>query len=474
VSVRVRFAPSPTGHLHIGGARTALFNWLFARGHGGKFILRIEDTDRQRSTKESIVDIIRALEWLGLKWDEGPYPQMERLDIYRGYAQRLLKEGKAYQCFCTPEELVERRKLATSRSEAPGYDRRCRNSTKAERREYISQGRKPAVRFSLPEGSILFADLVKGEIRFENSLLDDFVILKSDDIPTYNFSVVIDDALMGITHVIRGEDHLSNTPRQILLYRVLGFKVPQFAHLPMILGQDGAPLSKRHGAVTITQYRQLGYLPQALVNYSALLGWGTPDSQQVFSREELIDRFSLSRVGKTSAIFDIKKLNWINSYYIKESDPKEVLNLVIDCLKQRGLVPENVSPQKREWVAKVVKVVGDRMKYILQIVDYAGFLFQEDVIIDQNASKKFLTKGVAAFLCSVRDNLAKLEPFKADPIEESIRGDVEKFGIRPKEAMQAIRVALTGQTISPGLFDVIELLGRKKTLRRLDAALKRL
>lgn len=472
MSVRVRFAPSPTGYLHIGGARTALFNWLFAKSHGGKFILRIEDTDRKRSTREAVADIIQVLEWLGLKWDEGPYSQLERLDIYQEYAQKLLGEGKAYQCFCTPEELAERRRAATRRGEAPGYDGRCRNLPEARRKEYIVQGRRPAIRFKLPPGSTLFNDLVKGEVGFENKLLDDFVILKSDGVPTYNFAVSIDDALMGITHVIRGEDHLSNTPRQIQLFKALGFELPQFAHLPMILGQDRAPLSKRHGAVSITQYRRLGYLPQALINYLALLGWGTPESQQMFSRQELIDKFSLPRVVRTPAIFDIKKLDWINSHYIKESDPNEVVDLVIDYLRQKGFLPQKVSQQRREWITKVVEVVGDRMKYISQILDYAGFLFTEDVIIDQKVSKEFLIKGIAPFLTRAKDNLAKLEPFEINAIEKSIRGDIERFGLKARDAMQAIRVALTGQTVSPGLFEVIELLGRRKTLRRIDAALK--
>lgn len=467
MQVRVRFAPSPTGRLHIGGVRTALFNWLFARNHNGRFILRIEDTDRKRSTKESIADILESMKWLGLEWDEGPYFQMERLDIYKKYGDRLLGEGKAYLCYCTPQELEERR-----RKGAYKYDGRCRNLSEEEKREYIKQGKKPALRFKLPSiGKTILNDLIRGKIEFENRLLDDFVLLKSDGVPTYNFACIIDDVLMKVTHVIRGEDHLSNTPRQILVYQALGFDLPEFAHLPMILGNDHTPLSKRHGAVAVSQYREMGYLPRALINYLALLGWGTQESKQLFTIEELIDRFSLEHVSKNPAVFDPKKLEWMNGHYLKETDPEEITDLVIDYLKKKGLLLKEISPEKRKWVKRIVKAVGERLKYIGQITDYAGFFFTKEITFDKKAKEKFLTEEIKSFLKEAKEKLSELKQFKEKKIEEIIRKELEVFKIKPKIGAQAIRIALTGQTISPPLFEIIELLGKEKTVKRLETAL---
>ncbi len=467
MEVRVRFAPSPTGRLHIGGVRTALFNWLFARNHKGRFILRIEDTDRKRSTRGSIADILESMKWLGLEWDEGPYFQMERLDIYKKYGDRLLGEGKAYLCYCTPQELEERR-----RKGAYKYDGRCRNLTEEEKEEYVRQGRKPALRFKSPSiGKTILSDLIRGKIEFENRLLDDFVLLKSDGVPTYNFACVVDDVLMKVTHVVRGEDHLPNTPRQILVYQVLGFELPEFAHLPMILGSDHAPLSKRHGAVAVSQYREMGYLPPALINYLALLGWGTPESKQLFSQEELIERFSLEHVSRNPAVFDPKKLEWMNGHYFKSSDPEEITDLVIDYLKKKGLLPEEIDPEKRRWIGKIIRVVGERLKYIGQIIDYAGFFFTKEITFDKKAKEKFLTKETEPFLKRVKESLSKLELFEEKEIEETVRRIFEEFQTKPKIGAQAIRVALTGQTISPPLFETIELLGKEETLKRLEKVL---
>ncbi|MBU4560985.1 glutamate--tRNA ligase [bacterium] len=467
MEVRVRFAPSPTGHLHIGGVRTALFNWLFTKHHKGKFILRIEDTDRKRSTKESIADILESMEWLGLEWDEGPYFQMERLDIYKKYGDKLLKEGKAYLCYCTPEELKERR-----RKGAYKYDGRCRNLTEEQKREYIRQGRKPALRLRSPSmGKTILDDLVRGKIEFENKVLDDFVLLKSDGVPTYNFACIIDDVLMKVSHVIRGEDHLSNTPRQVLVYQALGLDLPQFAHLPMILGSDHTLLSKRHGAVAVSQYKEMGYLPRALINYLALLGWGTPESKQLFTQEELIERFSLEHVSKNPAVFDPKKLEWMNGHYLKNSDPEEITDLVIDYLKKKELLLGKIDPEKKKWIGKIVETVGERLKYIGQIIDYAGFFFTEKIAFDRKAKEKFLKKEIKPFLKEVKEDLSKIEPFGKKGIEEAIRKELEVFKIKPKIGAQAVRVALTGQTISPPLFEVIELLGKEKTLGRLEQAL---
>ena len=467
MKVRVRFAPSPTGYLHIGGVRTALFNWLFAKHHKGKFILRIEDTDRKRSTKESIADILESMKWLGLEWDEGPYFQMERLATYKKYGDRLLEEDKAHLCYCTPEELKERR-----RKGAYKYDGRCRNLTKEEEKEYLAQGRKPALRLKSPStGRTILNDLVKGKIEFENKVLDDFVLLKSDGAPTYNFACIIDDVLMKVSHVIRGEDHLPNTPRQILVYEALGFDLPQFAHLPMILGNDHTPLSKRHGAVAVSQYREMGCLSRALINYLALLGWGTPESKQLFTREELIERFSLEHVSRNPAVFDPKKLEWMNGHYLKSSDPEEITDLVIDYLKKKGFLPEEIDPEKKKWIGKIVGIVGERLKYIGQIIDYAGFFFTEKVILDKKVKEKFLNKEIKPFLKEIKEGLAILEDFGEKEIEEIIRKKWVEFKIKPKVGGQAIRVALTGQTISPPLFEVVELLGREKTIKRLEGAL---
>jgi len=467
MEVRVRFAPSPTGHLHIGGVRTALFNWLFARHHKGKFILRIEDTDKKRSTKESIADILGSMKWLGLEWDEGPYLQMDRLKIYKKYGDKLLEEGKAYLCYCTPEELEERR-----RKGAYKYDGRCRNLTEKEKEEYIAQGKKPALRLKSPStGKTILKDLIRGEIEFENKLLDDFVLLKSDDVPTYNFACIIDDVLMKVTHVIRGEDHLPNTPRQILVYEALGFDLPQFAHLPMILGSDHTPLSKRHGAVAVSQYSEMGYLPRALTNYLALLGWGTPESKQLFTREELIERFSLEHVSKNPAVFDPKKLEWMNGHYLKETDPEEITDLVIDYLKKKELLLGEIDPEKRRWIERIVRVVGERLKYSGQIIDYAGFFFSEKITLDKKAKEKFLKKEIKPFLKEVKKRLSELKQFREKEIEEIIRKELEVFKLKPKIGAQAIRVALTGQTISPPLFEVIELLGKERTIERLKKIL---
>ncbi|HEA47242.1 MAG TPA: glutamate--tRNA ligase [bacterium] len=467
MEVRVRFAPSSTGRLHIGGVRTALFNWLFARHHRGKFILRIEDTDRKRSTKESIADILESMKWLGLEWDEGPYLQMDRLKIYKKYGDKLLEEEKAYFCYCTPEELKDRRRKGAYR-----YDGRCRNLTEEQKRKYTRQGRKPALRLRSPStGKTILNDIIRGRIEFENKLLDDFVLLKSDSVPTYNFACIIDDVLMKITHVIRGEDHLSNTPRQILVYQALGFELPEFTHLPLILGSDHTPLSKRHGAVAVSQYKEMGYLPQALINYLALLGWGTPESKQLFTREELIERFSLEHVSRNPAVFDPKKLEWLNGHYLKETDPEEITDLVIDYLKKNELLLGEIDPEKRRWIERIVGTVGERLKYIGQIIDYAGFFFTEKITLDKKAKEKFLREEIKPFLKEVKEKLSELEEFKEKEIEKIIREELEVFKLKPKIGAQAIRVALTGQTISPPLFETIELLGKERTIERLKKVL---
>ena len=346
-NIRVRFAPSPTGYLHVGGARTALYNWLLARQMQGVFVLRVEDTDLQRSTEESVEGILEGMRFLGLTWDEGPIFQSDRLDIYREYAQQLLDTGRAYECFCTPEELDQMRKELAAQKLDPKYDGRCRHLTEEQKEAYRQQGRKSVIRFKhKEEGKTEVRDLTHGTVVFDNSQLDDFVIIKSDGMPTYNFAVVIDDATMDITHVIRGEDHLSNTPKQIQIYEALGFQVPEFAHIPMILGPDKARLSKRHGATSVTQFRDEGYLPEAMLNYLALLGWGYDDSQTVFSVDELIEKFSLERVSKNPAVFDIKKLEWLNGLYIRELTIEQLYELTLPYLQKEGLVGTSLSEQE--------------------------------------------------------------------------------------------------------------------------------
>lgn len=476
--VRVRFAPSPTGYLHIGGARTALFNWLFARHHGGDFILRIEDTDVARSTEESTRAILESLQWLGLDWDEGPgrggpcgpYFQSERVQGYRDQAQRLLESGSAYRCYCTAEELAARRRAAMLSGEAPRYDGRCRHLSAAEWARFEAVGRGPAVRFRIPEGETIVPDLVRGRVRFANTVLDDFILLRSDGLPTYNFAAVVDDIAMRISHVIRGDEHLSNTPRQLLLYDALGFEPPQFAHIPMILGPDRSKLSKRHGATSVMQYCEAGYLPEAIVNYLALLGWSYDATQQLFSVKELVEKFSLEKVSKNPAVFDQKKLEWINAQYLRKAELRCLVGLAAGHLARAGLWgPE---PERGEaWLERLILLVRDRIKTVGEIASYAGFFFTQDVSYEPEAFARVLRReGVPEVLLAVRESLAVVEPFTADMIERACRALISARGIESGALIHPARVALTGRMVSPGLFELIELLGRERTLRRLEKA----
>jgi len=365
--VRVRFAPSPTGYLHVGGARTALYNWLFARHQGGIFILRIEDTDLERSTAESAGAILDAMEWLGMEWDEGPYRQAERMHLYREHAQRLLEEGKAYYCTCLPEELEERRRAALAAGQSLKYDGRCRASGHPE----------GALRFRLPEAGItVVEDLIHGPVQFDNSGLDDFIIARSDGYPTYNFAAVVDDAAMGITHVIRGDDHLSNTPRQILLYQALGYPLPEFAHIPMILGPDRTRLSKRHGATSISAYREMGYLPEAMVNYLVRLGWSHGD-QEIFTLEEMIRYFSLEKVGKTPAIFDPQKLEWVNAHYIKTLASSYLVDQMRPFWIQTGIAKEELEAAPQGWLGSIVDALRERARTLAELAQSSRYFFQD-------------------------------------------------------------------------------------------------
>ncbi len=457
--VRVRFAPSPTGHLHIGGARTALFNWLFARHHNGKFVLRIEDTDRSRSTEEYIESIIEAMKWLGLDWDEGPFRQTDRMEIYRKYAHKLLEEGKAYRCYCTPEELEERRQQAMKEGKPPRYDRRCR-----ELKEFLD---KPfAIRFKMPlEGETVVNDLVKGEVVFKNSEIEDLVILRSDGTPTYNFCVVVDDFEMNITHVIRGEDHLNNTPKQIHIYKALGIKIPEFAHIPMILGPDRSRLSKRHGATSVLAYRDEGYLSDAVVNFLARLGWSYGD-KEIFTRDELIEYFDLNHVGKANAIFNAEKLLWLNSEYIKLTPEEKLFELVKPFLIKDGYLSENDSVDI-EWASKAIKSLKERCRTLKELANAMRYYLLEYVEIEPKAKEKYINSETIPLLKEITERLATLEEFTQHNIEKVFMDFVNEKGYKLGAVAQPVRVVITGSTVSPGIYEVLEIVGKEKTLKRL-------
>ncbi|MDY7032701.1 MAG: glutamate--tRNA ligase [Thermodesulfobacteriota bacterium] len=458
--IRTRFAPSPTGYLHVGGARTALFNWLFARHFNGKFILRIEDTDRIRSTEESIRAIYDGMEWLGLDWDEGPYLQTERFRIYKEYIEKLLEQEKAYYCCCTPDELERKRKLALAEGRKPKYDGKCRELN-------VRKSDKPCVvRFKTPEeGFTTVDDHIKGEVKFENLELDDLIVQRSDGSPTYNFTVVVDDITMGITHIIRGDDHLNNTPKQILLYRALNSSIPRFAHVPLILGTDKTRLSKRHGATSVMAYKDMGYLPQAVMNYLVRLGWSSGD-QEIFSKDELIEKFSLDNVGKSAGIFNSEKLLWLNSHYIKEEYIGYLTNLLIPFLQKKGYEVEN-----NELLQKIVFVLKERSKTLVEMADSSEFFFKEKIDYDRKAAEKFLKPELGEIFKIFIKKLGQLETFTQEVIEKIFRDVSSEKSMKLGKIAQPVRVALTGSTASPGLFEVMEILGREKVLLRLENAI---
>jgi len=464
--VRVRFAPSPTGFLHIGGVRTALFNWLFARRERGKFILRIEDTDQSRSTEESIQAILEGLRWVGLDWDEGPFRQTARMDLYRQHAMKLFEQRQAYWCVCSAEELEARRKEAQAKGLQQKYDGRCRE------RGITNPSSEAALRFKAPqEGQTVIDDLIKGRVVFENNLLDDLIILRSNGYPTYNFSVVVDDALMGITHVIRGDDHLTNTPRQIPMFQALAFAVPRFGHLSMIMGSDKTRLSKRHGATSILAYRDMGYLPEAVVNYLVRLGWSHGD-QEIFSRRELIEKFSFEHVQKSSAVFNPEKMVWVNAEYIKSSDPKRVATLLQPFLEQAGLGAEaNAMPEG--WLEQLVVALRERCKTLVEMATMAAPYVQRDIVIEEDAAKKHLTPDITPALSRFADRVEALAEFSHAALEKAFKEVLDEHGLRMGQLAQPVRVTLTGRTASPGLFEVMELLGRERTLARLQTGIER-
>lgn len=476
METRVRFAPSPTGHLHIGNARTAILNWLFARHTGGKFILRIEDTDPERSLESYIDQIVEDLRWLGLHWDEGPvvggdfgpYRQSQRLEIYQQYVKKLLDEGKAYYCYCTPEELERMKKESHSRGEAGFYNRRCLHLTEEEREKFISEGRKPAVRYKVPDNEeVIFNDIVKGELRFETENISDFVIVRSEGIPTYNFAAVVDDGLMKISHVIRGDDHVSNTPRQILLYQALGFELPQFAHIPMILGQDRTRLSKRHGATSLDQYRLKGYLPEALINYLSLLSWSSSTGDEILSIQRLIDEFDFSRMSKSAAMFDFEKLNWINGQYIRAAELDRIVQLAKPYFELAGFP---VDDEKK--IRKIVAAVREKIETLDQIIDHVTIFFQEKVVIEDSDAKEMIRldssqKVFWSFLRTLR-TIAELDRENFKDIMKIVQ---KETGVMGKNLWMPLRIALTGQMHGPDLPVTAEIFGKEKCEKLVERAI---
>ncbi len=459
---RTRFAPSPSGYLHIGGARTALFNYLYARHHGGTFVLRIEDTDRERSTDASIAAILESLEWLRITWDEGPFFQSHRTPMYVAAAERLLAAGKAYPCFCSSEELDAKRKTALATGGKPVYDGTCRDLPPGH-----GAGRPHTVRFrGRKDGETTIDDIVKGRVVFQNAELDDLIILRTDGTPTYNFCVVVDDVEMRITHVLRGDDHLANTPRQILLYQALGAALPAFGHVPLILGPDKSRLSKRHGAMAVTAYRDLGLLPDAVCNYLVRLGWSHGD-QEIFSRTELIEKFNLEAIGTSAGVFDYEKMLWLSAHYLRELAPAELAAVARPFIAAAGLPV----PGDDAWLAKALATLRERAKTLVDLVEQAHFYLSDHVALDPAAAAKFLKPEIAPALRSVRDACAALDEWTAESLQRAFQAAIAAHDLKLGKLAQPVRVAVTGTAASPGIFEVLDVLGRERTLARLDAAL---
>ncbi len=458
-TIVTRFPPSPTGYLHIGGARTALFNWLFARQNKGKFVLRIEDTDQVRSTREATDAILESLEWLGLTWDEGPFFQSERFDLYNQLIDRLLASGRAYHCHCPPDVLEEKRKKAMTLGLKPKYDGTCRELG-------LGPGPGSVVRLRSPQtGATLFEDKVKGTIRFSNEELDDLILKRSDGSPTYHMAVVADDITLGITHVIRGDDHVNNTPRQILIYEALGEPLPIYAHVPMILGPDKTRLSKRHGAMSVLAYREMGYLPDALLNGLARLGWSYGD-QERFTKQELIEKFSLQNVGRSAGVFNTEKLLDTNAWFIRETPNPSLASELLPFLGRLGI--RGPDP---EMVAMAVETLKKRSKTLVDMAEAARFYFEDPVAYDEKAAPKFLTSEILSQLEAMKGVLEKVEVFSQPALEKAFSSFLETTGLKLKTIAQPLRVALTGRTASPGLFEVMEVLGRQRVLARIDQAI---
>ena len=473
--VRVRFAPSPTGYLHIGGARTALFNWLFAKRHNGTFILRIDDTDEQRSTESSMKQIYESLNWLGFNWDEGekvggpygPYIQSERRSIYQEYIEKLIESGHAYYCYCNSDELAQMRQLAKDENRPVHYNRKCLHLTKKSQKLMVEQGRKPVIRFKVPDQTVSFDDLILGRISTESDTLQDEVIVKSNGSPLYNLTSIVDDHEMKISHIIRGADHLSNTPKQVLLAQALELDMPQFAHLPMVLGSSkGEKLSKRHGATSIEQYRNEGYLPQAMINFLVRLGWSLDDTTEIFSVSELTQNFDIGRVGKSGSVFDIKKLRWLNGHYINQLNLPERTSAVIPFLQPLCSIDSTELEVNR--LEAIVSVIDDRLITLADIKEHAYHFFKDDFAYDPKGIKKWLSKdGSISLLQMLHDAMEKINTFDEKSVETAIWSIVDSLGIKKVEGLQPIRMAISGMTSGPSLFEMVILVGQSETLKRI-------
>ena len=482
--MKVRFAPSPTGPFHIGGARSALFNFLLAKKEKGTFLVRIEDTDLARSTKESEENIKAALKWLGMNWDEGidvggdngPYRQTERLDIYKKYVDQLIKEGKAYYCYCTEEELDKEREAQMARGETPKYNGHCAHLTEEQIEQYKKEGRKPTVRLRVPlNQTVAFDDMVRGHIAFESNGIGDFVIVKSDGIPVYNFAVVVDDHTMGITHVIRAEEHVSNTPRQLVIFDALGWQAPTYGHISLILGADKKKMSKRHGATSVDQYRQQGYLPEALVNFLALLGWSPEGEDELFTMDQLIEQFSMDHVAKNPAVFDIDKLNWINFHYMKKLSDEELYEFCLPHLQAAGYAPQSPSADEKAWLMMLCTCVRDHVSYGAQIVDKVKMFFTDSIEEDQeHAADIQAVKDEDTYktvVAAFKDKLQAMDQVTPGAVKAAIKSIMKETKLKGKFVFMPIRVAITGQMHGADLNYIVTLFGKDKTAARLEAAL---
>ena len=473
--VRVRFAPSPTGYPHLGNIRTALFNWLFARHNNGSFILRIEDTDVARRVEGAVDTILDSLRWLGLDWDEGPYFQSERLEMYREAADQLVREELAYLCYCSPQRLEAMRQEQTKRKQPPGYDRRCRHLTREQKAGLEVSGAPPVVRFKSPlEGQTSFHDLIRGEIVFENSTLDDFVLLKSDGYPTYHLANIVDDHSMAISHILRADEWLSSTPRHVLLYQALGWQPPQFAHLPMILGTDRSKLSKRHGATAINEYRDQGYLPEAMINFLALLGWSLDDKTELLSREEVVKHFSLERISKTAAAFNRDKLDWMNGVYLRSLSLEEFNERAISFL-ERDLPSEVERPLDTDYIRQIMPLIQERAKTLAEVPQLSEFFFVDKLEYDAGLLLGKLESGqVVKILQAAITRVEGLGNWDAASLEAVLRPMAEELNLKTGVFFGLLRVATTGRTAAPPLFQTMEVLGKERCLKRLKTALDRL
>ncbi|WP_088189354.1 glutamate--tRNA ligase [Desulfosporosinus sp. FKA] len=482
--IRVRFAPSPTGYLHIGGARTALFNWLFAKKHNGKLILRIEDTDTERLKEDSVSQILSSLKWLGIDWDEGPekggdfgpYFQSQRQEYYTKAAQRLIQENKAYHCFCSAEELEEERQKQRKEGMPFRYQGKCRNLSPEEVQGRLKRGIPSVIRMKVPNsGQVVVEDLIRGTVSFDAKQFDDFIIFKSDGTPAYNFACVVDDHAMQISHVIRAEEHLSNTPKQCLIYQALGYEIPLFAHLSMILAPDRSKLSKRHGATSVGEFQEMGCLPEALVNYLTLLGWSPAEQQsELISPTQTISAFSLEKVSKNAAIYDVQKLIWLNGQYMTTCDLDRLTLQAIPFFIRAGLINNIDAEDNRDYIRDVVNTVRERVRTLGELTEGSRYYFQDVVSYDEKGREKYFVKqeGVAALLTKGRNCLNTVEQFDVENVESAYRQLMSELEIKGGVIIHPTRLALTGQTVSPGIFDVMALLGKKKCLERLDKAIE--